>query len=80
MREQVRFSFLLTQNQDKTMKDNAATIESNKYSIQRRELVKHLALKIIKKKQISNGLKLSYKLLGFTTAFVSGLAFYQVMF
>ena len=52
----------------------------SKYSIQRRELVKHLALKIIKKKQISNGLKLSYKLLGFTTAFVSGLAFYQVMF
>ena len=62
------------------MIENAATIESNKYSIQRRELVKHLALKIIKKKQISNGLKLSYKLLGFTTAFVSGLAFYQVMF
>ena len=52
----------------------------SKYSIQRRELVKHLALKIIKKKQISNGLKLSYKLLGFTTAFVSGLAFCQVIF
>ena len=52
----------------------------SKYSIQRRELVKHLALKIIKKKQISNGLKLSYKLLGFTTAFVSGLAFSHVMF
>ena len=52
----------------------------SKYSIQRRELVKHLALKIIKKKQISNGLKLSYKLLGFTTAFVSGLAFCHAIF
>ena len=62
------------------MKVNDATIESDKYSIQRRELVKHLALKIIKKKQISNELKLSYKLLGFTTAFVSGLAFSYVMF
>ena len=62
------------------MKDNAATIESDKYSIQRRELVKHLALKIIKKKQISNGLKLSYQLLGFTTAFVSGLAFCHAIF
>ena len=62
------------------MKDNAATIESDKYSIQRRELVKHLALKIIKKKQISNGLKLSYKLLAISAAFISGLAFCQVMF
>jgi len=49
----------------------------SKYSIQRRELVKHLALKIIKKKQISKGLKLSYKLLGFATFFASGFVLYE---
>ena len=48
---------------------------ANDYSLQKRELVKHLALKIIKKKQISNGLKSSYKLLGVSAIFVSGIAF-----
>lgn len=48
---------------------------ANDYSLQKRELVKLLALKIIKQKQISNGLKLSYKLLGASAIFVSGIAF-----
>ena len=53
---------------------NVNSIASD-YSLQKRELVKLLALKIIKKKQISNGLKSSYKLLGVSAIFVSGIAF-----
>jgi len=47
---------------------------------ERRQLVKHLAVKIIRKKQISNALKLSYKVLGISTVFVSGMLFCQNFF
>ena len=52
----------------------------NNDSFQKRELIKHLALKIIKKKKISNGLLLSYRLLGAVAIFVSGMAFCDVVF
>ena len=53
---------------------------ANDYSLQKRELVKLLALKIIRKKHISNALKLSYKLLGISAIFVSGMAFCHSIF
>ena len=53
---------------------------ANDYSLQKRELVKLLALKIIRKKHISNALKLSYKLLGISAIFVSGMVFCNTIF
>jgi hypothetical protein len=53
---------------------------ANDYSLQKRELVKLLALKIIRKKHISNALKLSYKLLGISAIFVSGMVFCHSIF
>jgi hypothetical protein len=59
---------------------NNTIVPNAEYAANKRELVKHLALKIIKQKQISNGLKLSYKLLGASAIFVSGIAFCQQIF
>ena len=53
---------------------------ANDYSLQKRELVKLLALKIIRKKHISNALKFSYKLLGLSAIFVSGMVFCHIIF
>mgnify|MGYP003143285679 CR=1 FL=1 len=47
---------------------------------ERRQLVKNLAVKIIRKKQISNALKLSYKLLGISAVFVSGMLLHHNFF
>jgi hypothetical protein len=69
----------LTLIKDKTMSNNTI-VPNAEYAANKRELVKHLALKIIRKKQISNGLKLSYKLLGASAIFVSGIAFCQQIF
>ena len=59
---------------------NNTTVADSIYTAKKRELVKHLAVKIIRKKHISNALKLSYKLLGISAIFVSGMAFCHSIF
>ena len=70
---------LLTLKKDKTMSNNTTAADAI-YTANKRELVKHLAVKIIRKKHITNALKLSYKLLGISAIFVSGMAFCHSIF